>query len=83
MNILAIALGGYVTIVVAFESLIGYFQPANDGTLIITTIDEAGNSNDRVLSRLQSDGLLYVAANQEVRLPCWVPLAHDGSYHGT
>ncbi len=63
MNILAIALGGYVAIVVAFESLIGVFQPASDSTLVITTTDEAGNSNDRVLSRLQSDGQLYVAAN--------------------
>ena len=62
-KILAIALGGYVAIVVAFESLIGYFQPASDGTLVITTTDEAGNSKDRVLSRLQSGGQLYVAAN--------------------
>jgi hypothetical protein len=53
----------YVGIVVAFESMIGYLQPANDGTLVITTTDQDGNSNDRVLARLESDGKLYVAAN--------------------
>ncbi len=63
VKILTITLGGYVAIVVAFESLIGYFQPAGDSTLVITTTDEAGNSNDRVLSRLQSNGRIYVAAN--------------------
>ncbi len=53
----------YVGIVVAFESLIGYFQPAGQSTLVITTTDEDGNTNDRVLSRLESNGQLYVAAN--------------------
>jgi len=53
----------YVGIVVAFESLIGYFQPAGGSTLVITTFDGDGTSHDRVLSRLGSDGQLYVAAN--------------------
>ena len=53
----------YVGMVVAFESLIGYFQPAGDTTLVISTLDEDKNANDRVLSRLESDGKLYVAAN--------------------
>ena len=53
----------YVGIVVAFESLIGLFQPAGQSTLVITTTDEHGNTNDRVLSRLESNGQLYVAAN--------------------
>ena len=52
----------YVGIVVAFESLLGYFQPADQNTLVITTTGE-GQENDRVLSRLESDGKLYVAAN--------------------
>ena len=50
-------------IVVAFESLIGYFQPMAGSTLIITTFDGDGTSHDRVVSRLESDGRLYVAAN--------------------
>ncbi|MDH3645082.1 MAG: nitroreductase family deazaflavin-dependent oxidoreductase, partial [Gammaproteobacteria bacterium] len=38
-------------------------QPAGDTTLVITTLDGDKNANDRVLSRLESDGKLYVAAN--------------------
>ncbi len=53
----------YVGIVIAFESLLGYFQPAGETTLVITTKAEDGTPNDRVLSRLESNGQLYVAAN--------------------
>ena len=53
----------YVGIVIAFESLIGYFQPAGETTLVITTTAEDGTANDRVLARLQSNDQLYVAAN--------------------
>ena len=60
---LAITLLAYAAIVVAFESLIGVFQPAGEATLVITTVDSDGSRNDRVLSRLESDGQLYVAAN--------------------
>ena len=54
----------YVALVVAFESMIGYFQPGGEDTLAITTTAADGSSNDRVLSRLESDGQLFVAANQ-------------------
>ncbi|MAT85292.1 MAG: hypothetical protein CMD39_13490 [Gammaproteobacteria bacterium] len=53
----------YVGVVVAFESLIGYFQPADQSTLVITTFDDDGTGHQRVVSRLDSDGRLYVAAN--------------------
>ena len=53
----------YVGIVVIFESLLGYYQPAGEGTLVITTTDDAGAKNDRVLSRLKSQDQIYVAAN--------------------
>ncbi len=53
----------YVGIVVAFESLLGYFQPTAGSTLIITTFDADGAPHDRVVSRLASNGQLYVAAN--------------------
>ena len=53
----------YVGIVFTFESLLGYFQPAGQGTLVITTSAEDGSLNDRVLAHLESNGQLYVAAN--------------------
>jgi uncharacterized pyridoxamine 5'-phosphate oxidase family protein len=53
----------YVAIVVAFESSIGFFQPTPGATLVITTFDGDGTTHDRVVSRLESDGKLYVAAN--------------------
>ncbi len=59
----AIVLVVYVLVVVAFESLLGYFQPEAPGTLVITTIDDEGNTHDRVLSGLESDGKSYVAVN--------------------
>jgi len=60
---IAILICVYVGIVVAFESLIGVFQPGNDGTLVIVTTDDEGAAHDRVVSRLEHEGKLYVAAN--------------------
>lgn len=60
---IVIALVAYGGIVVAFESMIGFFQPENQSTLVITTTDEEGISNDRVLARLESDGKVFVSAN--------------------
>jgi len=62
VKIAAILVLVYVGIVAAFESLIGYFQPAGGSTLVITTSDADG-AHDRVVSRLEVDGRLYVAAN--------------------
>lgn len=63
MKIVGIVLVGYVGIVVAFESLIGSLQPAGEGTLVIATTGEDGSTHDRVVSRLESGGQLYVATN--------------------
>jgi hypothetical protein len=63
MKILAIVVLIYVAIVVAFESLIGFAQPANPSTLSLTTYDPDGTAHDRVLSRLDTDGKVYVSAN--------------------
>jgi hypothetical protein len=63
LKIAAIVLLVYAGIVVAFESLIGTLQPASGATLVITTFDPDGKAHDRVVSRLESDGKLYVAAN--------------------
>lgn len=63
LKILAILAIVYAGIVVAFESMIGVFQPAGEGTLVITTTDDRGEAKDRVLSSVESDGRLYVSAN--------------------
>lgn len=63
LKVAAIGLCAYAAIILAFESLIGVLQPADARTLVITTIDSEGNLHDRVLTRLESGGALYVAAN--------------------
>ena len=63
IKIALIAIVVYAGIVVAFESLIGVVQPSGGSTLVITTFDASGTPHERVVSRLESDGKLYVAAN--------------------
>lgn len=63
LKIVAAVVLVYLGIIVAFESLIGYFQPTAASTLVITTFDADGTPHDRVVSRLESGGQLYVAAN--------------------
>ena len=62
-RLIAVLLVAYAGLVVAFESLLGYFQPAPPTSLVITTIDDDGTPHDRVLERLESAGRLYVSAN--------------------
>lgn len=64
LKIAVILLVVYVGIVGAFESLIGFLQPAGATTLVLTTRDaEGGPPSERVLAQLESDGQLFVAAN--------------------
>lgn len=63
LKIVALVVLVYVGIVAAFESLIGYLQPASGSTVVITTFDADGTPHDRVVSRLESGGQAYVAAN--------------------
>lgn len=63
LKIIVIVAVVYVAIVVVFESLLGYFQPQSGATLVITTKDDDGDAHKRVVSRLDSNGALYVAAN--------------------
>ena len=74
-KILGIVLLAYVAIVVIFESLLGYYQPAPDGTMMITTTHSDGTQANRVLSKLQSEGVLYAAANHWPR--AWFHQAKD------
>lgn len=63
LKIVAIVALVYVAIVVVFESLLGYFQPTSEATLVITTFEDDGTAHERVVSRLEHAGSLYVAAN--------------------
>ncbi|HEY2387715.1 MAG TPA: hypothetical protein VGK30_12190 [Candidatus Binatia bacterium] len=63
MKILAFVVVAYVLVVVAFESMIGFMQPSNASTLVLTTFDADGTPHDRVVARLETDGKTYVAAN--------------------
>lgn len=63
MKICAIVILVYMGVVVVFESAIGYLQPRAGSTLVITTFDQDGTPHERVVSRLESNGHLYVAAN--------------------
>ena len=53
----------YAAIVILFESLLGFFQPQAGDTQLITTYAADGTPHERVVARLESDGVLYVAAN--------------------
>ena len=60
----------YVLVDVGFESMLGYTQPENQGTLVITAFDD-GEPHDRVVSRIHIDDELYVAVNHWPRLWYW------------
>jgi hypothetical protein len=68
---MAIALGAYVGLVIAFESLVVVMgqrqadrgvQPGEDW-LVIATTDADGGTKDTVVAGVEIDGQLYVAAN--------------------
>ncbi|MEN8158466.1 MAG: hypothetical protein ABFS41_00180 [Myxococcota bacterium] len=63
VRIVVIGLLAYAGLVVAVESTLGFFQPKDGSTFIITTTDEDGVSTDRVLSQNFSGGRLYASAN--------------------
>ena len=63
IKIVLILIGLYGASVALFESMLGYFQPENQATLVITTFDAAGEGNDRVVVRIEHEGALFVAVN--------------------
>ena len=63
IRIAVIVAAAYVLLVVAFESMLGYFQPFGGDSIVIVTTGDSGERNERVLSRRDIDGKLYIAAN--------------------
>ena len=76
----AIVLAVYALLVVAFESLLGYFQPEAQGTLVITTVDDEGKAHDRVLSGLASDGKPLLEKGDTDRISCKRKVAPLGPF---
>lgn len=60
---IAVVAAAYISLVVLFESSLGFFQPELGGTITITTVDKQGQSHDSVVSRFESGGELFIAAN--------------------
>ncbi|MEM9620703.1 MAG: hypothetical protein AAF993_03580 [Pseudomonadota bacterium] len=75
IKILVILAVVYVGVVVVFESLLGYFQPTSEATLVISTFEADGTQHDRVVTRINSDDQLYVAVNHWPR--AWFHRALD------
>jgi hypothetical protein len=63
VKIIAILFVLYIGMVVAFESMLGFFQPADQSTMVVTTMEADGTAHDRVVARLESGGQLFVAVN--------------------
>ena len=63
VKIFSVAFIVYVALVATFESLLGYYQPRGSSAVVIVTSDNDGKKYRRVLSRLDSNGQLYVARN--------------------
>ncbi|MEJ6669749.1 MAG: hypothetical protein QNL18_02400 [Pseudomonadales bacterium] len=63
LKTLLILIGLYAASVALFESMLGYFQPENQATLVVTTFDTADVGADRVLARIEHEGELFVAVN--------------------
>ena len=63
LKILLFIVIAYAGVVALFESLLGYFQPANASTMVITTTAADGSRNDRVLAQVRNGDRLYAAAN--------------------
>ncbi len=61
--ILPILLVLYVGQIVLFESLLVSGQPVYSNTIVITTFDTDGVGHDRVVARLEKDGVVYVSVN--------------------
>ena len=63
LKTILILIGLYAASVALFESLLGYFQPENQTTLVVTTFDAGDVGADRVLVRIEHEGELFVAVN--------------------
>lgn len=67
-KVLLVVAGLYAAFVLAFEAIyLGHYQPSFElrgiPMLVLTTTDESGAANDRMLAGLRTGGKLYVSAH--------------------
>ena len=62
LRIVGVLFGIYILIVIAFESLLGYYQPEGGNTIVITTY-EGDEGTDRVVTESASVGQRFIAEN--------------------
>ena len=62
-KISASVLAVYVTVVVMAGGAVSLFQPDMPGLVVLTTTDAEGEEYDRLLGRIEVDGVFYLAAN--------------------
>ena len=53
----------YVTLVIVFETLLGIMQPQAEETIVLISFNDDNEPFDRVVSRLERNGEVYVAVN--------------------
>ncbi|MEM7218474.1 MAG: hypothetical protein AAF515_08925 [Pseudomonadota bacterium] len=63
LKVVAIVVGVYALLVIAFETLIGISQPESADTMVIETFDADGTAHPRVVTQIHVDERLYVAVN--------------------
>ena len=63
VKIVASVLVAYVAIVAAAVGAVAYFQPDMPGLVVLTTTDAEGEVYDRLLGRIEVDGVFYLSAN--------------------
>lgn len=63
LKIIGSIIAVYLVVIIAFESMLGYLQPANEQTLALTVSGSDGKPHQRVLSRIEHQDQLYVAVN--------------------
>ena len=63
LKILASVLAVYAAIVVMAGGAVSYFQTDMPGLVVLTTTDALGEEYDRLLGRIEVDGVFYLAAN--------------------
>ena len=62
-KILLIVIVLYLLQIVLFEILLGFYQPEQVNTMLITSFEESGEAHDRVVARLDREGEIFVAVS--------------------